>query len=152
MTVGVERPPEVVRGYAVRLTDVLLSAGNGEVCAAYVHGSAVLGGWKAAVSDVDVLVIVRRRLSRDLATALSAAALSTLSACPGTGLELSVVAWADAAAARPPWRFVAHVAGGFEGEPQVILGEDHPGDRTCCCTTPCAGRPAGQRTGRRRAR
>jgi len=98
------------------------------VLAAYLHGSAVLGGWQAAISDVDILVIVSNRLGPELSTALSSAVLTTVPACPGTGLELSAVAQADACDPRPPWRFITHVTSAEDRPPQEILGEDHPGD------------------------
>lgn len=128
MTHAAERPPQDVLDYVAVLTDGLLSAVGGEVCAVYLHGSAVLGGWRAAVSDVDVLVIVPGHLGPARASAVSSAALSTVSVCPGTGLELSAVTGADAAAPGPPWRFVTHVAATKAGERRVVLGATHPGD------------------------
>lgn len=123
-----ELPPQPVLAYVSSLAGGLRSALNGEVLAAYLHGSAVLGGWQAAISDVDILIIVRGRLAPELATALSAAVLTTVPACPGTGLELSAVAQADAYDPRPPWQFITHVTSAKNRPPQEILGEDHPGD------------------------
>jgi len=109
------RPPLEVRAYAVLL-------------AAYLHGSAVLGGWSPEVSDVDVLVVLAEDVSPRLAQGLADAAISTLAACPGTGLEMSAVSGLEAAAPRPPWRFVVHVAGHRLAEPTVVRGDGHPGD------------------------
>ena len=128
MTSAADRPPQEVLEYATRLSDQLLSALDGEVCAIYLHGSAVLGGWRAGVSDVDVLAVVPHQLGPDAAGVFASAALATASACPGTGLEISAVTRAEAAAPRPPWRFVAHVAAAQHGEGRVVLGESHPGD------------------------
>jgi hypothetical protein len=93
-----------------------------------VHGSAALGGWCAPVSDVDLLVLLAENVEPGVADALARAAASTIPGCPGTGLEMSVVCRADATSPRPPWRFVVHVAGGGEGQPNIVLGDGHPGD------------------------
>ncbi len=50
-------------------------------------------------------------------------------ACPGTGLECSVVTAEQAAKPQPPWPFLLHVAhapGG--GQPKIVKGAQHPGD------------------------
>ena len=73
----------------------------------YLHGSAVLGDWYQGVSDIDVLVVSRER-SLSAAEELSAV-LNDARACPGVGLEVSVVAARDAAAPAAPWPFVLHV-------------------------------------------
>ncbi len=58
MTHAAERPTQDGLEYVAVLTDGLLCAVGGEVFAVHLHGSAVLGGWRASVTDVDVLVIV----------------------------------------------------------------------------------------------
>lgn len=128
MTSAAERPPQEVLEYAAVLADRLLSALDGEVCAVYLHGSAVLGGWRASMSDVDVLAVLPHHFRPDSANVLASTAVATVSACPGTGLEMSAVSRAEAAAPQPPWPFVAHVAAAKRGERRVILGAAHPGD------------------------
>jgi Domain of unknown function (DUF4111) len=50
-------------------------------------------------------------------------------ACPGTGLECSVVTAGQAARPRPPWPFLLHVAEApGRGQPRIVVGDDHPGD------------------------
>jgi len=61
------------------------------VIAGYLHGSAALGGWRQEVSDVDALVILAQDVAPAAEGALARAAVSTLSGCPGTGLEMSIV-------------------------------------------------------------
>jgi streptomycin 3"-adenylyltransferase len=125
---SVERPPTEVLEYAARLTDQLLSALDGDVYAVYLHGSAVLGGWRAGVSDVDVMVVLPDDLRPDSGSLLASAAASTVSACRGTGLEMSAVSRAEAAAPRPPWRFVAYVRAAERGKRRVVFGAAHLGD------------------------
>lgn len=122
------RPPNEVLAYASALTDVLVRVPAAEVLAVYLHGSAALGGWRSQVSDVDLLVVLADNVDPMPAGALADAAVSTLALCPGTGLELSVVTRAGAAAPRQPWRFVVHIGGSTEGEPAVVMGEGHAGD------------------------
>jgi predicted nucleotidyltransferase len=47
-------PPNRVLAYATAVADELLTASDGLLLAAYLHGSAVLGGWQPA-SDVDMM-------------------------------------------------------------------------------------------------
>lgn len=122
------RPPSEVLAYATALTDELQHVPGAEVFAAYLHGSAALGGWRAHVSDVDVLVVVAADVDAPPAGALADAALATIPACPGAGLELSVVTRSEAASPRAPWRFVVHVAGLGTAPPTIVHGEGHAGD------------------------
>jgi hypothetical protein len=87
----------------------------------YLHGSAVLGGWSAERSDVDLLGVVARPLERRAKRAISARLHHPSLACPArAGLELSLVT--AAVAADPPRRppFELHVATG--PSPQTHLG------------------------------
>lgn len=122
------QPPSQVLAYTALLVQRLRALSEVQVVAVYLHGSASLGGWRADVSDVDLLVVVERHMGSIPTALLTDAAVSTTSDCPGTGLELSAVAWADAASPRPPWPFVAHVAGNRRGRATVVLGDGHPGD------------------------
>src|SRR5262245_53745262 len=69
--------------------------------AAYLHGSAVLGGWLAERSDVDILFVV----ADDAVAAAPVMAELLLNAAaggPGRGLECSVVTAGQAARPAPP--------------------------------------------------
>jgi predicted nucleotidyltransferase len=57
----------------------------------YVHGSAALGGFDPARSDVDVLVVSERALSHRQKVALARSLSEAALPCPAKGLELSVV-------------------------------------------------------------
>jgi len=119
-------PPDSVLSYAAALAEELERASGDLVQAAYLHGSAALGGWLPS-SDVDVLFIATDDIS-DVALGLVARALAdSHRACPGRGLECSVVTQSAAAAARPPWPFLLHVATGpaEPGGSRIVFGRSY---------------------------
>jgi hypothetical protein len=125
-------PPGTVLGYARRLSALVAGASEGRLLAAYLHGSAVLGGWTAARSDVDMLLVTGgdRPGGNPPDPVLDAVAdviVSAAADCPGAGLECSMVTTAQAAAARPPWPFLLQVdvAGGHR---EVVRGAGQAGD------------------------
>jgi hypothetical protein len=80
----------------------------------YLHGSAALGGWSAERSDVDLLGVVARRLGRRPKLAVAARLLHPALACPGRGLELSLVT------AAPP-QPGSHLGGPGATDPDLLL-------------------------------
>ena len=87
----------------------------------YLHGSAAMGGWSAERSDVDLLGVVARPLSRRAKREIAARLNHPSLVCPApAGLELSLVT--AAVAADPPRRppFELHVNTG--PSPQTHLG------------------------------
>jgi hypothetical protein len=121
--------PGEALGYAQALTERLEESLGGRLRAAYLHGSAVLGGWTPGGSDVDMLFVAGNRLAAPEAAAAAAVLAAPRPACPGTGLECSVVTVGQAASPAAPWPFLLHVAhapGG--GRPRVVSGSGHPGD------------------------
>jgi hypothetical protein len=92
----------------------------------YLHGSAALGGWEPARSDVDLLVVAGRPLDRRVKQVIGARLQHPSLHGPGVGLELSVVTAAVAAdpPRLPPWEL--HVVTGPERK--VADGAGHPGD------------------------
>jgi len=114
------------RSYAKRLAGDLDTLLGGALAAAYLHGSAALGGWLADRSDVDILFVVPDHL---LDEAAQAGGLLTRSGprCPGRGLEASIVTMSQAARPAPPWPFVLHVGFG-DGGMTLVPGDAMPGD------------------------
>jgi hypothetical protein len=126
--VGVTVPKRVL-GYALVLTERLEQSLGGRLRAAYLHGSAVLGGWTPGRSDVDVLFVAEDGLGEPETAAAAAVLAAPEPACPGTGLECSVVTVSQAASPQPPWPFLLHVAdAGSGGKPRIVSGSGHPGD------------------------
>ena len=122
-------PPDSVLAYAVALTQELQRTSDGLVQAAYLHGSAVLGGWLPA-SDIDMLFIAADDISAATLELAGRSLADRRRPCPGRGLECSVVSRSAAAAARPPWPFLLHVATGptEPGGSRIYLGASSPGD------------------------
>src|SRR5215469_3738274 len=71
-------PREYAAGLAAAVTGVI----GRQLAAAYLHGSAALGGWVASRSDVDVLFVVADDVS-DAAVAAIADVLAQTTECPG---------------------------------------------------------------------
>ncbi|HKD96752.1 MAG TPA: aminoglycoside adenylyltransferase domain-containing protein [Micromonosporaceae bacterium] len=114
--------PDEVVSYVRRLAR-LLNALRSDVVGVYLHGSAVLGGFDPARSDVDVLAVVAGsdpESQRDTGAALAA----TGPFCPGTGLEASVITAATAADVGD-CPFEVHV-GTADGT--LVTGAGHHGD------------------------
>ena len=106
-----------------------LRAGLGEdLVAAYLHGSAVLGGFRRERSDLDILALSRASLT-DEQMARVADALATLP-YPANGLEFSLMTAQEAAAPTlPAPRFELHVAAGrSHGQDRVVDGRGRRGD------------------------
>lgn len=94
----------------------------------YLHGSAVLGGFAPARSDLDLLTVTTGPLDaptkQQLATALSPQALP----CPAVrGLELSVVTRTTTLAPTQTPPFELHLATS-NSTTRVVDGQGHPGD------------------------
>ncbi len=115
--------PGLVAEFIPRFVRTIERRAPGSLLAAYLHGSAAMGGWNPARSDVDLLVVVRRDLTPDERGNIGAA-LSAMTV-PGTGMEMSIVTAPVALDPMPP-RFVLHVTTG--DDTKVIDGRSHPGD------------------------
>jgi hypothetical protein len=123
-------PPATVLDYAGRALDELATPARRLLRAAYLHGSAALGGWVPGTSDVDLLLVADDRVDVTSLDAMARALVQTAAACPGRGLESSVVTASQAAAPGPPWPFALHVATGPDepGGSRIQHGAESPGD------------------------
>ena len=112
-----------VRGLAERLRVAL---GN-KLAGVYLHGSAVLGDFVRARSDLDLVAVSEGPLAEEESTAL-ADAVSFLP-CPAAGLELHVVGRGTLAELGEPPPFELHLAPrdrivvgrGREGDPDLVM-------------------------------
>jgi len=122
-------PPDRVVAYAQALTGQLRVVSDGVLRAAYLHGSAVLGGWVAGLSDVDVLLVAADGIPNAAVTRMGEVLCEGADSCPGRELECSVVTVAQARQPHPPWPFVLHVTAS-PGKPgrTVRPGSGSPGD------------------------
>jgi Aminoglycoside adenylyltransferase, C-terminal domain len=113
---------------AQAVSSVLAEALGPELVAVYLHGSAVLGGFRWDRSDLDVLVLSRGPLS-DAQLARAATDLAAVH-YPANGLELSVVTADEAASPQlPAPRFQLHVTSpGWDRTGTVVDGRPRDGD------------------------
>ena len=115
------------RAYAAAVTAELGVSLGGALTAAYLHGSAALGGWNAERSDVDILFVVADDIAAETAARAGDVLLSAAAGGPGRCLEVSIVTVSAAARPAPPWPFVLHV-GCRDGEQVLYMGSGRPGD------------------------
>ncbi len=113
--------------YAERLTGLVADRCGDGIEAAYLHGSAALGGWVAERSDVDILFIVADNLPETAVTTAASLLAAPGADFPGRGLECSVVTASQARRPAVPWPFVLHVSSD-DGGPRVVRGDTRPGD------------------------
>jgi len=122
-------PPGQVLVYARLLADRVGGSLGGRLRAAYLHGSAVLGGWTPERSDVDMLFVADDGVRGPEVTAAAAALAAKEPGGPGRGLECSMVTAGQAARPRAPWPFLLHVAHDPGADrARVVDGGERPGD------------------------
>jgi Domain of unknown function (DUF4111)/Nucleotidyltransferase domain len=122
-------PPGHVLSYAGSLAARVGGSLGGRLRAAYLHGSAVLGGWLPERSDVDVLFVTEDDVSRQEVTAVAAVLAAAEADCPGQGLECSVVTVGQAGTPQEPWPFLLHAARDPGGtRTRIVDGGERPGD------------------------
>jgi hypothetical protein len=115
---------------AERLAGDLAVRAAGQLLAVYLHGSAVLGGWVRGRSDVDILIVAADDTDQATADSMTLAILAAGLACPGPGLETSIVAASPAREPSRPWPYLRHVAAGPAGQPRIVVPDEAaPGDR-----------------------
>lgn len=112
-----------VEGVAEQLERIL----GPDLVGLYLHGSAVLGGFDARRSDVDVIAVCARPMTvAEKQTASATLSQSALS-CPVQGLELSIVTAAAAHAPSDSPPFELHMTTA-PNDVKVVDGRGHPGD------------------------
>lgn len=109
--------------YGQQLTAAVREALGESLVAAYLHGSAAMGGWTSDRSDVDLLFVTSQVVTAGEMDRITAAANRI--ACPGTGLELSIVRDPITLTDGPP-PFELHLCTGPGAK--VLHGTGHPGD------------------------
>ena len=117
------QPPGSVIAYARALTGQLTGVAEGVLQAAYVHGSAALGGWVPGRSDVDMLFVAADDIGSAAAKRMGEVLRAGAGGCPGREVECSVVTMAQARQPAPPWPFVLHVTAG-PGQPGRTVRPD----------------------------
>lgn len=77
--------------YALDVASATAAVFGSKLAGVYLHGSAVLGGFDARRSDVDVLVVCDGPMTAAQQRAVAGALSEQRLSCPGRGLELSIV-------------------------------------------------------------
>ena len=98
---------ELIDGF----TDAARAAFADDLVGVYLHGSAAMGGYHPAVSDLDFIVVARGPISDEARRGFTDAVAALHDRAPGKGIEMSVV---TAAACRPfayPTPFELHWSG-----------------------------------------
>ena len=106
------QPPDSVVTYAQALTDQLVMVPHSALQAAYLHGSAALGGWVAGRSDVDILLVAGDGINSAAVKQMGEVLYAGAGECPGRELECTLVTVAQARQPAPPWPFALHVTAG----------------------------------------
>jgi Domain of unknown function (DUF4111) len=124
-----EQPPPEVVAYGSVLAEIVSVSSGQRLVGAYLHGSAAMGGWQPARSDVDLVFVLQDRTPSAALTGVEQALLHDAPACPGTGLECSVVTAQQASNPTPPWPFLLHVQSAPGQEARRVRGDAVEGDR-----------------------
>jgi streptomycin 3"-adenylyltransferase len=91
----------------------------------YLHGSAAMGAFEPARSDIDVLGVSHGPLSSETRRAIADAVSESALPCPGLGLEMSIVTTRSARAPSDAPAFELHV--NTQGD-RVVDGDTEDGD------------------------
>ncbi|MFI0417983.1 aminoglycoside adenylyltransferase domain-containing protein [Spongiactinospora sp. 9N601] len=119
--------------YAGQVASAMAAGLGGRLVGVYLHGSAVLGGFDARRSDVDILVVSEGSMTAAERSAAAEALRDERLPCPAHGLELSIVTLPVARNPTACLAFELHVTTapddskvvdghGHEGDPDLVLG------------------------------
>ncbi|RKT88557.1 streptomycin 3-adenylyltransferase [Saccharopolyspora antimicrobica] len=113
--------------YAGNVASAMAATLGSRLVGVYLHGSAVLGGFDARRSDVDVLVVCEGPMTAVEKSAAAERLSRERLPCPAHGLELSIVTFSAAQhpTARPA--FELHVTTAPE-DTKYVDGHDREGD------------------------
>jgi hypothetical protein len=118
--------PESER-YALNVASAAAAVPGLQLAGAYLHGSAVLGGFDARRSDVDVLVVCDGPMTAAQQSAAAEALSEQRLPCPAVGLELSIVTLQIARHPTAEPAFELHVTTAPE-DTKVVDGHQRGGD------------------------
>lgn len=113
--------------YLARVVEILTHVLGPALVGTYLHGSAVLGGFDARRSDLDVLAVCRRPTEPDVRAPLGELLAASGPRCPAAGLEFSLVAERTVRHPAAAPAFELHVTTAL-GDAKVVDGHGHDGD------------------------
>lgn len=119
--------------YAARLADEVARVADRtgtRLLAAYVHGSAALGGWVPGRSDIDILFVAADGTTPACADQVAHVIQTAGAQCPGRDVETSLVSASAARDPGPPWPYLVHVVAGPDDTVHVSRPDAvSPGDQ-----------------------
>ena len=114
--------------YAAALVRAVRAHLGDGLVGAYLHGSAVLGGWHPRRSDIDVLAVSAAPVEPDVLRSLADAVSERAVTCPvERGLELGLVTAASAAEPCAEPRFELDLTTSAAAGDRLTLGGGRPG-------------------------
>jgi Domain of unknown function (DUF4111) len=113
--------------YALSVASAMAAVAGSQLVGAYLHGSAVLGGFDARRSDVDVLVVCAGPMTAAQQSAVAAALSEERLPGPAGGLELSVITRQAAAHPTAEPAFELHLTTAPQ-DAKVVDGHGRGGD------------------------
>lgn len=113
--------------YALNVASATAAVSGSQLAGAYLHGSAVLGGFDARRSDIDILVVCDGPMTPAQQSAVAEALSERRLPCPGRGLELSIVTLQATRHPTAEPAFELHLTTAAE-DTKVIDGHQRGGD------------------------
>lgn len=113
--------------YALDVASAIARLLGAPLTGVYLHGSAVLGGFDARRSDIDVLAVSERPMTSAQQSAVVEALSEARLPCPAHGLELTVVTLGAARHPTAEPAFELHLTTA-PGDSRAVDGHCHGGD------------------------
>ena len=101
-----------IRDFLNEFVQVFWEAFGENLTGIYLHGSLAMGSFNPVSSDVDLLVVVRDRLSRDQKSAIGQRLLQLSEQAPPNGLEMSILTLASLSDFQYPTPYEIHFSNG----------------------------------------
>lgn len=127
-------PGHPTRSIPSGLEDVLTRLGSNlsdflkeDLVGVYLHGSAVLGGFRPEASDIDLVIVVETTLSLTVKSGLTRLLWRASGQLPGRGLECWVVTRTTVASGGADTAFELLIST-HPREPRTVDGADHPAE------------------------
>lgn len=113
--------------YLAHVIEILADALGPALVGTYLHGSAVLGGFDARRSDLDVLAVCRGPTGPDVRASIGKWLAASDTRCPAAGLEFSLVTEHTVRHPTATPAFELHVTTAA-ADAKVVDGRAHEGD------------------------
>jgi hypothetical protein len=113
--------------YALNVASAMAALFGSQLAGVYLHGSAVLGGFDARRSDIDILAVCDDPMTPAQQSAAAEALSSQRLPCPARGLELSIVTLQAARHPTAEPAFELHLTTAPD-DIKIVYGQGRSGD------------------------